>query len=526
MFFCAAAQMAVRVVALAPAVLATLEPPEPEEWMSSMVDDTNAELDSSMSEEPSYAAAAAAASSAALGGDGSQSRDEFVDASEAWETEWSHVVNGLTPVLPRAPVASSPPPPPPPSQQRVSGGAKPSKHRRGASLALVMERIADQPARRSVRPEVVASPAASSPVDASSPAARRSAHPELPQRPVTRTPTMGRATRAVSADQPQPAEPAPPQAGAQQRSRRAGTLSSLPAVEGPRSTPLIPRPPPLSPEAIAESPANASAGPAATPGSRRLLGVSSPDTASPFAKRAEAATPSMRRTQMGESFTPDMRRIREAGEWLKQAVTFNPSDPAYVPTFKKHKTKREFTSVHLLQETQAHVGSVWALEVSPNGQWVVTAGKDLKVNLYRVAPPEDGSNHVLHHEHTYDGHLGDVLCVSWAPTSSSFVTSSMDKTVRLWHTLQPAAVASRASTKERAGTVFEHNDFVTSVAFHPNNEWFVTGCFDKKLRVWSIRERSVLFWVDIATYITSIALASQGRMVICGDHEVSRAFSV
>ena len=44
-------------------------------------------------------------------------------------------------------------------------------------------------------------------------------------------------------------------------------------------------------------------------------------------------------------------------------------------------------------------------------------------------------------------------------------------------------------------TVFEHSDFVTSVAFHPNNEWFVSGCFDKKLRVWSVRDRAVLFWV-------------------------------
>jgi WD40 repeat protein len=67
--------------------------------------------------------------------------------------------------------------------------------------------------------------------------------------------------------------------------------------------------------------------------------------------------------------------------------------------------------------------------------------------------------------------------------------------------------------------VFEHSDFVTSVAFHPNNEWFVSGCFDKKLRVWSVRDRAVLFWVDLASFITSVALASAGAMVICGDHE-------
>ncbi len=49
--------------------------------------------------------------------------------------------------------------------------------------------------------------------------------------------------------------------------------------------------------------------------------------------------------------------------------------------------------------------------------------------------------------------------------------------------------------------LFDHSDFVTSVAFHPNNEWFVSGCFDKKLRVWSVRDRAVLFWVSQSIFV-------------------------
>ncbi len=152
----------------------------------------------------------------------------------------------------------------------------------------------------------------------------------------------------------------------------------------------------------------------------------------------------------------------------------------------------------------------------------------MKISLFLVRPADDGTNNVLHHECAYEGHTGDILCMAWSPKSQSFASASMDKTVRLWNTPGSFSTASRrsmtATDVSRAAQVFEHNDFVTSVAFHPNGEWFVTGCFDKKLRVWSIRESSVLFWVDMASYITSIALASQGRMVICGDHEGKATF--
>lgn len=244
-------------------------------------------------------------------------------------------------------------------------------------------------------------------------------------------------------------------------------------------------------------------------------------------------TPSM----MTASMTPNTRRlINSPGVWLKQAMNPNAVDPAYIQSFKKHKVKREFNHVHLLQESQAHTGSVWTAEVSPDGAWFLTGGKDLKLMLYRIAPPEDGSNSILHHECTYEGHQGDVLCVSWAKNSEMFVSSSMDRTVRLWklpkgrrgHTVPLGqyhqAQRGTEGQVQREAQVFEHADFVTSVAFHPNNEWFVSGCFDKKLRVWSIREQSVLFWVDMASFITSVALASEGRMVICGDHEGKATF--
>ena len=73
---------------------------------------------------------------------------------------------------------------------------------------------------------------------------------------------------------------------------------------------------------------------------------------------------------------------------------------------------------------------------------------------------------------TYTGHSADVLDLSWSNVSRIYfmgsiinfmilqnyfmLTSSMDKTVRLWHI-----------SRKECLCIFKHVDFVTAIAFHP-----------------------------------------------------------
>jgi WD40 repeat protein len=74
-----------------------------------------------------------------------------------------------------------------------------------------------------------------------------------------------------------------------------------------------------------------------------------------------------------------------------------------------------------------------------------------------------------------EGHTGDVIDIAWS--KSKFVLSaSTDKTVCLWH-------VSRAECLQ----FFRHPDIVTAVEFHPaHDRYYISGCFDRKLRVWDI----------------------------------------
>jgi len=64
---------------------------------------------------------------------------------------------------------------------------------------------------------------------------------------------------------------------------------------------------------------------------------------------------------------------------------------------------------------------------------------------------------------------------------------------------------------------FKHNDFVTSIQFHPKDDrFFLAGSLDSKLRLWSIPDKSVAFWVQVPDLITAVAFAPDGKTAIAG----------
>jgi WD repeat-containing protein 44 len=86
------------------------------------------------------------------------------------------------------------------------------------------------------------------------------------------------------------------------------------------------------------------------------------------------------------------------------------------------------------------------------------------------------------------------------------LSSSMDRTVRLWH-------VSRAECL----CCFKHSDFVTSIQFHPRDDrFFLAGSLDSKLRLWSIPDKSVAFWATVRDMITSVAFTPDGKYSIAG----------
>lgn len=192
----------------------------------------------------------------------------------------------------------------------------------------------------------------------------------------------------------------------------------------------------------------------------------------------------------------------------------NPSTDETIqsPTISEHPNK--------LSKPPSSNGAVWAAEFSKDGKYFAAAGKDRVVRVWAViSTVEERRAHEFDEDgeklsapvfkskpiQEFQGHTQDVLDLSWSK-NNFLLSSSMDKTVRLWHISRPECLCT-----------FNHKDFVTSIAFHPRDDrFFLAGSLDSILRLWSIPDKSVAFWNQLPGLITAVAFSPDGKTAIAG----------
>ncbi|KAL1187425.1 hypothetical protein V6Z11_A01G248000 [Gossypium hirsutum] len=224
----------------------------------------------------------------------------------------------------------------------------------------------------------------------------------------------------------------------------------------------------------------------------------------------------------------------------------NSNNNQWVKVRQTGKSYKELSALHLCQEIQAHEGSIWCIKFSTNARFLASAGEDTMIYVWEVqecevtpineacSSPEDkkkkgkGSssskkgNQVLNYVHvpetvfslsdkpicSFKGHLDDVLDLSWS-RSQQLLSSSMDKTVRLWD------LDTKSCLK-----LFAHNDYVTCIHFNPmDDDHFISGSLDTKVRIWNIPKRQVVDWTDINEMVTAVCYTPDGQGAIIGTHK-------
>lgn len=225
-----------------------------------------------------------------------------------------------------------------------------------------------------------------------------------------------------------------------------------------------------------------------------------------------------------------------------------------IKTSSSHKAPPDFDSIRVVQEiVGVHTGAVWTMKFSPCGRLMATAGQDhvLRIWVLRDAyehfddmrkkhkaevkvdsqenlssgtaeeddkkesgaeEPEDMKGPFLPKPFCmYEGHTADLLDVSWS-RNYFILSSSMDKTVRLWH------ISSRECL-----CCFQHVDFVTAIAFHPRDDrYFLSGSLDGKLRLWNIPDKKVALWNELdgqTKLITAANFCQNGKFAVVGSYD-------
>ncbi|KAI9703147.1 MAG: hypothetical protein M1836_007712 [Candelina mexicana] len=229
----------------------------------------------------------------------------------------------------------------------------------------------------------------------------------------------------------------------------------------------------------------------------------------------------------------------------------HPPPPKYIKVRSHNKKEKDFNRVFLAQELQRRSvrsergksdtvstdtsaspktgDATWALEFSKDGRYLAAGGQDRIVRVWAViATAQERTEHEREEDATlseddghgerlnapvfrsrplqaYQGHTADILDLSWSK-NNFLLSSSMDKTVRLWHVSRTECLCC-----------FKHSDFVTSIQFHPRDDrFFLAGSLDSKLRLWSIPDKSVAFWNQLPDLITAVAFTPDGKTAIAG----------
>lgn len=179
---------------------------------------------------------------------------------------------------------------------------------------------------------------------------------------------------------------------------------------------------------------------------------------------------------------------------------------------------------------------ILVMQFSRDGKYLAVAGRDARITVWQVISSPLSRLEYKNQEDTakafkkpnsklklfqnapvflqepvrvFEGHTNTILCLDWS--KNNFLASgSMDKTVKLWN-------VDRAECLE----TFNHNDFVTSVRFHPNDDrFFVSGALDDSVQLWSILESSVAYSKNFGENVLITAL----QFTPLGDHCIVGAF--
>ncbi len=110
----------------------------------------------------------------------------------------------------------------------------------------------------------------------------------------------------------------------------------------------------------------------------------------------------------------------------------------------------------------------------------------------------------------FKGHTNKVTSVSISPDGLYFISGSWDKTLRLWDIKMGKCLR-----------IFKgHTDCVTSVSISPDGLYAISGSSDKTLRLWDTKTRKCIrIFEGHTSFVHSVSISPDGLYAISGSHD-------
>jgi WD40 repeat protein len=197
----------------------------------------------------------------------------------------------------------------------------------------------------------------------------------------------------------------------------------------------------------------------------------------------------------------------KAGRELQNIVQDGRPISAYPAVSPLFALKTIVDNIHEQTQLKGHQDWVEDMQISPDGQFIVTASRDATAKIWSV------EGQLLH---TLTGHQQRVLTSKFSPDGQSILTASYDRTVRLWNLqgqqqlkimipgLDPKSVSFSPDGKSIMAETINHTVWVLSIQGqvmakleHSQQIWdakfsfdgkqIITVSIDRLIRIWSLQ---------------------------------------
>ncbi|KAK1796360.1 hypothetical protein P4O66_009426 [Electrophorus voltai] len=157
-------------------------------------------------------------------------------------------------------------------------------------------------------------------------------------------------------------------------------------------------------------------------------------------------------------------------------------------------------NVRVSRELAGHTGYLSCCRFLDDNQ-IVTSSGDTTCALWDIETGQQTT--------TFAGHTGDVMSLSLAPDSRTFVSGACDASAKLWDVREGMC----------RQTFTGHESDINAICFFPNGNAFATGSDDATCRLFDLRadqELMVYSHDNIICGITSVAFSKSGRLLLAG----------
>jgi WD40 repeat protein len=146
---------------------------------------------------------------------------------------------------------------------------------------------------------------------------------------------------------------------------------------------------------------------------------------------------------------------------------------------------------------KGHVGGVYSVEFSPDGNRIAVVGKNKTVRIWDMAT--DFGNPIM--ERNVEG----VCSVAFSPDGHRIATGTYDNSVQIWDATVSFEVLNMKG----------HKDYVLSVAFSPDGSRIVSGSHDSTIIIWdAILGFSLIVISKNSGQLQSVVFSLNGSCII------------